>query len=303
MPEVTRWQQFWADFALLAVTFIWGVTFVVVKDALEAIGPYYFLAIRFFLAALFLVVIHPRFLAGITRGDLLAGAVIGLALFSGYAFQTVGLQYTAASNAGFITGLSVVLVPVFAAVFSRRLPPGLVLAGVVSATAGLALLSLRDGLRMSYGDALIFCCAVSFAAHILLVGRFAPRHSSYTLAVLQIALVGLLSLGVAPWVETFPPRLAPEVILALAATAIPATSLAFLIQTRAQKFTSPTHTAIIFTMEPVFAGAAAWLWGGESFSAQQILGGAAIVAGMLAAVLQPLLSLPSLRNSKAGAGR
>lgn len=300
MPEPTRWQQLGADLALLAVTFVWGVTFVVVKDALGAIGPYYFLAVRFFLAALFLVVVHPRFLAGVTRGDLLAGAVIGMALFAGYAFQTVGLQYTTASNAGFITGLSVVLVPVFTAAFSRRLPPGLVMAGVASATAGLALLSLKDGLRVDYGDALIFFCAVSFAAHILLVGRFAPRCSSYTLAVLQIAVVGLLSLGAAPWVETFPERLAPEVLWALAATAIPATSLAFLIQTRAQKFTSPAHTAVIFTMEPVFAGLAAWLWGGEVFSTRQIIGGAAIVAGMLITVLQPLLFLPRphLRNSQ-----
>ncbi len=112
-----------------------------------------------------------------------------------------------------------------------------------------------------------------------------------------------MSLGVAPWVETFPPRLAPEVILALAATAIPITSLTFFFQPRTQKFTSLTHTAIIFTMEPVFAGAAAWLWGGELFSMQQIQGGIAIVTGMLAAAQQPLLSLSSLRNSKVGAGR
>lgn len=295
MPKATLWHQLLADFALLAVTFIWGVTFVVVKDALGAIGPYYFLAVRFFLAALFLVVIHPRFLPRVTRRDLFAGAVIGAALFAGYAFQTVGLQYTTASNAGFITGLSVILVPVFAAALNRRLPPGLVIIGVASALAGLALLSLKDGLQMSYGDALIFFCAVGFAAHILLVGRFAPRHSSYTLAVLQIATVGLLSLAVAPGMETFPARLQPEVLWALVATAIPATSVAFLVQTRAQKFTSPTHTAVIFTMEPVFAGLAAWLWGGEAFGARQFLGGAAIVAGMLITVLQPLLALPRPR--------
>lgn len=295
MRRIAHWQQLLADLALLGVTFIWGITFVVVKDALGSIGPFYFLTVRFFLAALFLLAVHPRVLRRMGRGDLVAGGVIGTALFAGYAFQTVGLQYTTAANAGFITGLSVVLVPVLAAAFTRQLPPGLVLVGVGSATAGLGLLSLRDGLRMTYGDLLVFLCALAFAAHILLVGRFAARHSSYALAVLQIGTVGVLSLVVAPWVESFPARLAPEVLWALAATAIPATSLAFLIQTKAQKFTSPTHTAIIFTMEPVFAGLAAWLWGGEALSARQLAGGAAIVAGMLLAVLQPLLLLPRWR--------
>lgn len=298
MPTTARWRQILADTALLAVTFIWGVTFVVVKDALGGIGPFYFLAVRFFLAAFFLAAVHPRFLAGVSRQDLLAGFFIGTALFAGYAFQTVGLQYTTAANAGFITGLSVILVPVFASFFERRLPPGITVTGVFCAAAGLALLTLQEGLKVGRGDALVFFCAVSFAAHILLTGRFAPAHSSYNLAVVQIAVVGLLSLGIAPWVETFPARLQPEVLRALAATSIPATSLAFLVQTRAQKFTSPTHTAIIFTMEPVFAGLAAWLWGGEVFSTRQIVGGAAIVAGMLLTVLQPLFSLhPPLKTS------
>jgi len=297
MHRVTHWQQLAADFALLTVTFVWGVTFVVVKGALGAIGPFYFLTIRFFLAAIFLLAVRPRVLAGIGRRDLQAGGVIGIALFAGYAFQTVGLQYTTAANAGFITGLSVVLVPVFTAALTRRMPPGPVVIGVVSATAGLGLLSLENGLRMSYGDLLIFCCAVGYAVHILLVGRFAPRHSSYTLAVVQIGMVGALSLVIAPWVETFPARLAPEVLWALAATAIPATSLAFLIQTKAQQFTSPTHTAVIFTMEPVFAGLAAWLWGGETLTARQVAGGAAIVIGMLITVLQPLVAVPRWRGA------
>ncbi|MEW5763112.1 MAG: DMT family transporter [Bacillota bacterium] len=301
MRRVPYWQQLAADFALLAVAFIWGVTFVVVKGALDSIGPFYFLAVRFFLAALFLVAVHPRVLGGIGRRELRAGGVIGLALFAGYGFQTVGLQYTGAANAGFITGLSVVLVPVLAALLTRRPPPVLVVLGVLSATLGLGLLSMQDGLRMGYGDFLIFCCAVGFAVHILLVGRFAPRHSSFALAVLQIGTVAVLSLAVAPWVEVFPARPAPGVLWALAATAIPATSLAFLIQTKAQQFTSPTHTAVIFTMEPVFAGLAAWLWGGEGLTPRQLTGGAAIVLGMLVTVVQPFLAAPRWRGTKAAA--
>ncbi|MDI6709555.1 MAG: DMT family transporter [Thermoanaerobacterales bacterium] len=282
---MNRHYQALADLALLLVTFIWGITFVIVKEALGGIGPYYFLAIRFILAALFLVLIRYRALRYLRRDTLWAGTVIGVALFGGYAFQTVGLQYTTASNAGFITGLSVVLVPLMAAVLTRHLPPPAAVAGVICATAGLALLSLQDGLHLSYGDALILCCALCYAVHIILVGRYAPYHRTYALAVIQIAAVGLISLAVAPFAETFPHRLSPAVIEALLATAIPATALAFVIQNAAQKFTSTTHTAVIFTMEPVFAGLTAWLLGGETLGARQWIGGAAIILGMLVTVL------------------
>ncbi|MFZ5898801.1 MAG: DMT family transporter [Bacillota bacterium] len=284
--QVSRKYQVAADIALLVVTFIWGVTFVVVKEALGAIGPYWFLAIRFLIAGVFLALLRYRALGGMTVNTAKAGVIVGLALFGGYAFQTVGLQYTTASNAGFITGLSVVLVPLITSVMSRHLPHWAAIVGVSSATCGLALLSVQDDLRISYGDALIFLCAVCFAAHIILVGKYAPRVSTYHLAVLQIITVGLISLVVASFLETFPERLAPSVQVALVATAIPATALAFLIQSAAQKFTSPTHTAVIFTMEPVFAGLSAWLLAGEILSLRQWIGGVAILFGMLVTVLK-----------------
>lgn len=287
MNKMNRNHQALADIALLLVTFVWGATFVVVKEALGEIGPYYFLAIRFILAALFLVLIRYRALRHFRRETLRAGAVIGIALFGGYAFQTVGLQYTTAANAGFITGLSVVLVPLMAAALTRRLPPPTAIAGVVCATTGLALLSLQDRLHLSYGDFLILCCALCYAVHIILVGRYAPHHPTYTLAVVQIAAVGLISLAVAPFAEAFPQRLSPALIQALLVTAVPATALAFVVQNAAQKFTSATHTAVIFTMEPVFAGLTAWLLGGETLGIRQWIGGAAIILGMLVTVLGP----------------
>jgi drug/metabolite transporter (DMT)-like permease len=282
----TRFQQVTADAALLFVAFVWGITFVVVKEALTEIGPYYFLAIRFFIAFLFLALICWRSLLQVNRENLSAGLVIGLALFGGYAFQTVALQYTTAANAGFITGLSVVLVPLFTAVITRRAPAPLTVLGVACATVGLGLLAIQGDFRVSYGDLLVFCCAVCFATHIILVGRYAPRRDPVLLAIIQIGTVGLISTLIAPALETFPMILAPQVQIALLATAIPATSLAFLIQNKAQKFTSPTHTAVIFTMEPVFAGLAAWLWGGEILELHQWIGGAAIVVGMLITVLK-----------------
>ncbi|MHB8917771.1 MAG: EamA family transporter, partial [Desulfocucumaceae bacterium] len=168
-----RRRQHKADLALLGVAFIWGITFVVVKDALADITPYYFIALRFAAAFLFLAAMYWRLLAKTTVREIKAGIFIGLFLFGGYAFQTVGLKYTGAANAGFITGLSVVLVPLFVLVSSRRLPPAFLAAGIASSVAGLALLSLNDSLALNYGDLLVFFCAICFAGHILAVGRFA----------------------------------------------------------------------------------------------------------------------------------
>lgn len=278
------YKQIVADLALLFVAFVWGVTFVVVKDALADIGPYYFLAIRFAIAFLFMALICWRSLLRVNRDSLSIGLLIGTVLFGGYAFQTVALQYTSAANAGFITGLSVVLVPMFSAILTRRLPSIPAAVGVASAAVGLALLAIQGNFSLNYGDALVFLCAVCFATHIILVGRYAPHFDPMLLAIIQVGTVGLISSIIAPGLETFPVELTRPVQIALMATAIPATSLAFFIQNWAQRFTSPTHTAVIFTMEPVFAGLTAWLIGGEDLGIRQWMGGALIVAGMLITV-------------------
>ncbi|MCL6477417.1 MAG: DMT family transporter [Peptococcaceae bacterium] len=273
-----------ADLALLGVAFIWGITFVVVKDALADIGPFYFLALRFAAAFIFLCALYYGRLKKATGGEIRAGLFIGLFLFGGYAFQTVGLKYTGAANAGFITGLAVVLVPLFVTVYSRRLPPASLLAGVLSSATGLALLSFNQSLNR--GDLLVFFCAVCFAGHILTVGRFASRLDPVTLTVIQIGTVSVISFLAAFLLETTPGVITRPVWTALLITSIPATSLAFLIQNKAQKFTSTTHTAIIFTMEPVFAGLGAYVLAGEVLTARQLAGCAMILAGMIVAELK-----------------
>lgn len=284
--EIIEKKQIKADLALLIITAIWGVTFTVIKDALAGIGPYYFLGMRFSAAFLFLAVIYWKRLKWAGRDTLTAGLLIGLFLFAGYAFQTVGIQYTSASKAGFITGLAVVLVPLICAAASRRLPGAAPATGAISAAVGLAALSLGGETGLNYGDTLVFLCAVSFALQIILVGRYAPWHDPVVLAVVQIGVVAALSFGCASVLEEMPSGLTREVWVALLITAIPATALAFLIQNTVQRFTSPTHTAIIFTMEPVFAAACAWLLGGEILSLRQWAGSVLILAGMLVAELK-----------------
>ena len=272
--------------ALLGVSFIWGATFVVVKNALSSIGPFYFLGTRFLLAFLFLLAIYWRSLPKISWSLLLAGCLIGIFLFGGYAFQTVGLQYTTASNAGFITGLSVVLVPVFHASLNRKAPGLSATAGIILSVLGLGLLSLEESWHLNPGDALVLLCAFCFALHIITVGHFAPSFHPPTLAIIQIGTVSLASFLLGAATETWPRHFTPSVWLALLLTAIPATALAFLIQNSVQRYTSATHTAIIFTTEPVFAAICAYLWSGEVLSLRQLVGCALILAGMLIAELK-----------------
>ncbi|MDT8900791.1 DMT family transporter [Anaeroselena agilis] len=282
----TAWRRLSADLSLIAVAFVWGVTFVAVKSALAAIGVFTFLAIRFAIAFLFLALLFRRRLAAAGWPAVRASLVIGAFLFAGYAFQTAGLQYTTASSAGFITGLAVVLVPCLAAA-SRRLPGRPVVVGAGLSVAGLALLTLNNGLAVSYGDLLVFFCAISFALHIIATGRYAPRFDAKILATLQIGATALMSGLVAASSETMPALLTTDVLIALAVTAIPATALAFLVQTTAQQFTTPSRTAIIFALEPVFAALAGIVLLGETLSGQQILGCVLILAGTLASELLP----------------
>jgi drug/metabolite transporter (DMT)-like permease len=275
----------------VAVTAVWGSTFVLVRDAVAQVPPFTFIAYRFLAAALLLAAIRPRLAVGGPgdagggrSGALVAGAAIGLALFAGYGFQTVGLQYTTASNAGFITGLSVVLTPLLGALLLRQAPGRWPVTGACVAAVGLACLSLQT-LEVRRGDALVFGCAVALAAHILLLGRYAPRLSTYQLAVVQLATAGLLALGWAWLAGDLVVPATDQVWVALAITSVAASAGAFLIQTRAQREVSPTRTAVIFTMEPVFAGLFGFLLAGERLSGRGWLGAGLILAGMLTAEL------------------
>lgn len=283
-------QQIKADLALVAITCAWGVTFVLVQQALSGIGPYYFIGLRFTIAFGFLALIYWKRLAQLDWSTLKAGLIIGSFLFGGYAFQTVGLKYTTVSNSGFITGLSVVLVPITTALLNRK-PPGLITTlGVVSATLGLGLLSLGDNLTVNLGDVLTFFSALSYAGQIILVGKYASRHDPILLAILQIGVVALISMACGAVGETFPQHFTKPVRVGLLITAIPATAIAFLVQNLVQRYTSPTHTAIIFIMEPVFAAGTAWLLTGEMLTGRQWVGCLLILAGMLVTELKDALT-------------
>ena len=289
----SRRRQLSADAALLLVTLIWGSTFVMVKDAVAHFPVFSFLALRFAFAALALLPLvvlrrrSPR--ANVSQVKeappllrISAPLLIGVALFAGYSLQTAGLRLTTPAKAGFITGLSVVIVPVIAALLLRQPPPRNAWIGVGLATIGLGLLSLTANLRVQPGDLLVLGCALAFAAHILLTGHFAPRHDPLFLTLGQVMAVAVFS-GVAALIFDRPAPLTRQVLFAAAFTGLLATAAAFGIQTVAQRFTTATHTALIFAAEPVFAGLFSFLLIGEVLGPRQAIGCGLILAGMVVA--------------------
>lgn len=286
-----------ADFSLLLVTFVWGTTFVVVQNAISTLPPLTFNAVRFFFASFFLFLLLFFFyrdqIRALNPRMVFSGVILGVWLFCGYAFQTVGLLYTTSSKAGFITGLSVVLVPLFAMLLLKQRPKWPAICGVVAATIGLYLLTAGDTLSLNKGDILVFLCAISFAMQIILTGKYAPHFPSMGLSLLQITTVSLLSIigsfFLEDWRKAFDVHLLtePHVFWALVITAIPATALAFLAQTICQKFTTPTHVALIFSMEPVFAAITAFVYTDEVLGIKALSGCLLIFIGMILAELPP----------------
>nr|WP_145160676.1 DMT family transporter [Paenibacillus terrae] len=287
-----------ADLSLLIVAMMWGCTFLIVQHAVRVLPPLAFNGIRFLGAAVLLALIITFFYRSqwrdISGKMLLHSCLLGLFLFLGYAFQTVGLLYTTTSNAGFITGLSVVFVPFLALLLLKSPISRYTWISALLAAAGLYLLAFAgSALTLNKGDFLIFLCAVAFALHVAYTGVFAPRYSALPLAAMQMAVVGLLSLlssllfeDVGPLTQVADRLLKPEVIWALLVSIGPTSAFAFWIQTVCQKYTNPSRVAVIFAMEPVFAALTGVTFGGEVLGAAAGLGCICIFAGMILAELK-----------------
>jgi drug/metabolite transporter (DMT)-like permease len=296
-PTVRTWR---ADAALAGNTVIWGSTFVLVQAALKHISPILFLAIRFSIATLALALLfrgRARFVP--TRGGVIAGGC----LFAGYLFQTVGLQYTTASKSAFITGLAIPLVPLLTCLVYFSRPRFFELAGALCATAGMGLMTLQgDKLAIGRGDLLTFFCAVAFAAHIIAVGHYSRRISFESLSLIQLAVAATMGLATFWWVETPVIRLEPIVIAALGLTGLLATALAFTVQAWAQQHTTPTRTALIYSLEPVIAWLTSFWLLGETLARRAVLGAGLILCGILIVELKRTHSTEHLSTGGANSG-
>ena len=279
-----------ADLALVVIVGVWGATFVLVKEALQDASVLLFIALRFSLASIALALAFTGRYTGYTavRRSLWAGLLAGICLFLGYFFQTTGLRYTTASKSAFITALSVVMVPLLVSLVHRSRPHAAEAAGVVLATAGLGLMTLQlDNLKPNPGDVLTLFCALGFAVHVVVLGRFSASSDLGLLSLSQVATVAAVALGTFWWAETPRVRWTPSLLVALLITGLVATALAFTVQAWAQRHTSPTRTALILALEPVFAWATSYVLAGERLSRRGIVGGCLILGGVLLAELKP----------------
>ena len=281
-----------AHILLLAVVFIWGATFVLVKDALQDASPLLFNLLRMSLAFVALAILNHRQLRHINRRNIVSSLVVGLFLAAGYQFQTTGLARTTAAKSALITGLVVVFVPLSTLIPAVRpagtnAPRWTAAIGALLAFSGLLLLTTPPGTSWQnlftsivLGDLLTLGCAIAFAAHLLSLAHASQKVPTAQLATLQIGAAALIMAITLPLGGKPHLNLTPRLIVALAITSLLATAAAFTIQSWAQQHLPPTHTAILLTLEPVFACLTSFLVLHEHLGQRSLVGAAFILAGI-----------------------
>ncbi|MDO8645078.1 MAG: DMT family transporter [Candidatus Planktophila sp.] len=267
-----------APWALLAVAMAWGWSFVIMKDAIDRQSVNNFLFTRFAVAVVVMIMIRPKVLQLMDRELVMRAGAAGIFLGSGYIFQTLGLERTGAAITGFVTGLYIVLTPIFALIFLRQRVNRFTWSCIAIATIGLAFLSIR-GWSVGFGELLIFISAIFFAIHIIALSKWSSGRDAYAMTVVQLAMCAILS-GIAsiPGGYSLPPDFGVWAVVVF--TAVFATAIAFIIQTWSQAHMSAIKVAVILTMEVVFAALFAILFGGESLTLQSTIGGLMVITAM-----------------------
>jgi drug/metabolite transporter (DMT)-like permease len=276
-----------ADLSLIAITFVWGSTFTIVKQSLDYVSPILFVAMRFWLATGLTLCFMPEQLRGISARSLFRGLVLSAVLMGGFIFQTLGLRSTSPSHSAFITSLSVLLVPLLGFLLYHQRPAPQIIAGVALATAGLFLLLVNMGdLRILPGDVLSLICALLFGFQILFLGRFVSKTDFRQLQLMQMAGSAVFCSILAPLLENTFVVWNSRLVLYLLITGILATAVAFYVQARAQRLTTPNRAALIFSLEPFFAALFAYWILNQKLSGKEWLGGAMVLAGIMISELQ-----------------
>jgi len=265
---------------LILVSFVWGSGFAFTKQALDAISPLVYMALRFGLAAA--LIAHT--LRHASWPEVRAGLVLGALFWTGFVFQTVGLTITTPSRSAFITSLSSILVPAVALAAHRTVPGKFIVWAIVLATGGMYFLTAPAGGGINNGDILTLGCAFIFAGHIVAAAYYAQRFNAARLLALQLGLSAALSIAAAPLLET--PRLVPTVPAIAIVVLMAITGLwSFYMQFRAQRHLTPSDAGLVFMLEPVFATVTSFVLVGERFTALQWFGGLLILAALAVPVL------------------
>lgn len=289
-------KKYFGEGALLLITLIWGGTFALIKNALNDISPLLFLGIRFSLAALILYPFIHSTLKTVDKRTFIAGFILGIFYFSGFATQTVGLNFTTATKSGFITGTFVVIIPILQVIIEKRKPKWYNIISVFLVMIGLVFLSSTGdnltnfikelGSDFNIGDFLTFICAILFAFQVVYVDVFTKKYDYMPMVFMQLLITGLggflFAIILSPFgLENIKFNPAFNVFLAIIYTSIFASVIATILQLKYQKVVSPTKAGIIYSFEPIMAAVLAFFIVGEKISKFGMLGGIFIVIGLL----------------------
>ncbi|MEK3934986.1 DMT family transporter [Sporosarcina sp. FSL W7-1349] len=280
-------RKYIGELALLVTAIIWGSGFVASAVALEHYTPYQILAARFFIGALLLGVVFAKKLKGIRKSTLLKGAALGFFLYVAFALQTVGLQYTTPSKNAFLTAVNVVIVPFLGWLIYKRKIDWYELSGAVLALIGVALLSLQFSAEVNVGDVLTLFCAVGFAFHIFFTARFVKEEDPVLLTLLQMATASVIGFVVVLFRGETGFSMDPNGALPLLYLAVFSTTLAFLLQTIAQKFISDTKAAIILATESFWGMVFSVILLSEVLTLKMLLGACFILTAILLSETKP----------------
>ncbi|HZK27476.1 MAG TPA: DMT family transporter [Thermoclostridium sp.] len=286
-----------SDLSILGITIVWGSSFILMKNLLDYTPIFAYLSLRFILATIILCILFNRRLKDINKQVLKWGILVGLMVFGGMMFQVVGLQYTSASNSAFITGLCVVIVPLLSSIYLKKKPSNYAFVGAFLAAIGLFFLTGAFEFKFNKGDFLTFLCAICFAFQVILIDKAASKHDPVLIAVLQIATAAVFFTVIWGFQKFSLPVVNTTLITTILWTGALGTALAYGVQTVAQKYTSPTRTALIIACEPVFAVIFAWVIPNSAGVTEKptlytIIGCVMIFTGML------LSEIPSMKLSK-----
>jgi len=292
-------QALKTDLLMLIAAAIWGFAFVAQREGMETMGPFLFSGVRFLIGVVALSPVvwylskrpQQHHKAEVSAKKLIfAGTVAGLLLFGGISCQQVGLQYTTAGKAGFITGLYIFFVPLFGLFLGQRTGSGTWL-GAIIALVGLYLLSIKEDFSIAEGDLLQLVCAVFFAAHVLYIGYFAKRMDPLKLSLVQYVVTGVLSLFIAIAIEIISWDMIVATAIPLLYAGVMSTGIAYTLQVVAQQHAHSSHAAIILSLEGAFAVLGGWLLLDEHLPARGLLGCALMLTGMFLSQLFPKLGL------------
>jgi drug/metabolite transporter (DMT)-like permease len=284
-PGTPRPVALLASLALLAMAASWGSTFFLIHDLLDRIPVLDFLAVRFAIASVTLVLVAPRAVGRLSPVKRNHALVLGVLYGVAQILQTAGLGHTAASVSGFITGLYVVCTPLFAALILKNRITGMTLAAVFLAVAGLGVLTL-SGLSIGFGEAITFVAAMIYALHIVALGAWSTAQDAIGMATVQIVVITVIATVCALPGGIALPQTGGDWV-SVVYMAVVAGGLAMLGQTWAQAHLDSTRCAIIMSMEPVFAAFFAVLLGGEGVTWRMLVGGPMVLAAMLLVELAP----------------